>query len=204
MDNLSIYNAVRQVPEEAKKNITGGRLKGMTDINPMWRIKVLTEQFGSVGFGWYYTIDKQWIEQSPTGEQAAFCNISLYIKMDGEWSAPINGTGGSMFIANESKGKYTDDECFKKALTDAISVACKAIGIGADIYWEKDSTKYTTRTQQPTPQPTTDDALSLALDDVRRATTRAEVIQINNNWAAYKNNETFRAACNAKYQSLSL
>ena len=29
------------------------------------------------------------------------------------------------------------------ALTDAISVACKLIGIGANVYWEKDATKYT-------------------------------------------------------------
>lgn len=29
------------------------------------------------------------------------------------------------------------------AYTDALSVACKALGIGADIYWSKDKTKYT-------------------------------------------------------------
>lgn len=28
------------------------------------------------------------------------------------------------------------------ATTDAISVACKQLGIGADIYWDKDKTKY--------------------------------------------------------------
>ena len=45
-DNMRIYNAVREVPKEARKPITAGRLKGMTDINPMWRIKKLTELFG--------------------------------------------------------------------------------------------------------------------------------------------------------------
>ncbi|HCC35130.1 MAG TPA: hypothetical protein DEQ02_05645 [Ruminococcaceae bacterium] len=34
------------------------------------------------------------------------------------------------------------DECFKMALTDAISVSCKALGFGADVYWDKDRTKY--------------------------------------------------------------
>ena len=43
MDNLYIYNRARSVPEEAKKQITAGRLKGMTDINPLFRIKTLTE-----------------------------------------------------------------------------------------------------------------------------------------------------------------
>ena len=28
------------------------------------------------------------------------------------------------------------------ALTDAISVACKALGVGANIYWDSDRTKY--------------------------------------------------------------
>ena len=45
MNNLELYDKFRQVPETAKKNIGGGRLKGMTDINPMWRIKTLTEEF---------------------------------------------------------------------------------------------------------------------------------------------------------------
>ena len=35
MDNLKIYNSVREVPEEAKKLIQAGNIKGFTDINPM-------------------------------------------------------------------------------------------------------------------------------------------------------------------------
>ena len=37
------------------------------------------------------------------------------------------------------------------ALTDAISVACKALGMGADVYWEKDNTKYNQPNGQPAP-----------------------------------------------------
>lgn len=51
MGNLDIYNVVRSVPSEAQKPILAGRLKGMTDVNPMWRIKTLTELFGACGFG---------------------------------------------------------------------------------------------------------------------------------------------------------
>ena len=28
---------------------------------------------------------------------------------------------------------YTSDECYKMALTDALSVACKALGVAADV-----------------------------------------------------------------------
>ena len=141
---LKIYNAVRQVPENAKKPIRGGRLSGMTDINPMWRIKTLTEQFGVCGIGWKYVITDKRLEQGANGEIAAFVDIDLYVKVDGEWSEPIPGTGGSSFVAKERNGMYTSDECFKMALTDALSVACKALGFAADVYWDKDRTKYDT------------------------------------------------------------
>ena len=144
MDNLKIYNTVREVPPEAKKNIAGGRLKGMTDINPMWRIKKLTEVFGACGIGWKYEIVEKWIETAMAKDEiTANVIINLYIRdEDGKWSDPIPGIGGSMLVASERSGLYVNDECYKMALTDAISVACKALGMGADVYWEKDTTKY--------------------------------------------------------------
>ena len=148
--NLSIYERVRNVPEEAKKAIEAGRLKGKNDINPMWRIKKLTEVFGPAGFGWYTEIVRTWTEASESGEMAVFVDIHLFVKKDGEWSRPIFGNGGNRLIANEKKYEngqyvlvpYLDDDAYKKAYTDAISVAAKALGIGADVYFEKDVTKY--------------------------------------------------------------
>lgn len=143
--NMELYNRFGKTPKEAQKPIGAGRLKGMTDINPMFRIKSLTEEFGPVGFGWYYEITNKWLEQGADGVVAAFVDINLYVKYNGEWSKPIQGTGGSAFVAKETKGLYTDDEAYKKALTDAISIACKSLGMCADIYYSKDSkfgTKY--------------------------------------------------------------
>ena len=145
---LTIYNKVRAVPSEAQKPIQGGRLKGMTDINPMWRIKALTELFGPCGIGWKYTITDKRLENGGNDEISAFVDINLYIKHEGEWSEAIPGTGGSMFVTKESRGLYTSDECFKMALTDAISVSCKSLGVGADVYWNKDRTKYSTKGDQ--------------------------------------------------------
>lgn len=153
-DNMRIYDAVRAVPEEAKRAITAGRLKGKTDINPMWRIKALTEQFGPCGDGWGYTIDRLWIEEGAKGEKCAFAMISLWYKLeDGTRSEPVVGVGGNMLVANEKSGLYTSDECYKMALTDAISVACKALGFGADVYWGADRTKYTSVKTEPQSDP---------------------------------------------------
>ena len=143
MDNMSIYEMVKEVPKDAQKEIQAGRLKGMTDINPMWRIEKLTEVFGVCGIGWYTEITNKWIEEGAGGEKCAFVQINLFVKVDGEWSKPIEGIGGSSFIASQKSGLYTSDECYKMAYTDAISVACKALGFGANIYWKKkNETKY--------------------------------------------------------------
>lgn len=147
MGNMDIYNAVSTVPGSAQKRITGGRLNGMTDINPMWRIRELTELFGPCGIGWKYKIVREWLEIASTGEVAAFVDIELQYKItqDADWSEPIPGTGGSKFVAAEKGNNLrASDECYKMALTDAISVACKALGFGADIYWAAGRTKYNT------------------------------------------------------------
>lgn len=148
MNNMELYEKVRKCPDNALKKIQAGRLKDKSDINPMWRIKTLTENFGTCGIGWYYDITRQWLEQGANGEISAFCNIDLYIKVGDEWSKPIQGTGGSAFIAKEKAGLYTSDECYKMALTDALSVACKALGFAADVYWGSDSTKYSAQREQ--------------------------------------------------------
>lgn len=140
---MDLYERFRAVPDTAKREIGAGRLKGKTDINPMWRIKALTESFGPCGIGWKYKIIREWMEPGANGEIAAFMDIELFYKLDGQWSEAIPGTGGSAFVAKERAGLYTSDECYKMALTDAISVACKSLGIGADVYWQADSTKYT-------------------------------------------------------------
>ena len=140
MKNMDIYEASRAVPEEAQKQFSNGSFSG-TDINPMWRIKKLTELFGACGIGWYYEVLS---ERSETygGTVMAIVDINLYIKVDGEWSKPIYGTGGNQLVKETSKGLKPSDEGYKMALTDALSVAAKALGIGADIYFSKDKTKY--------------------------------------------------------------
>jgi len=178
--NLSIYESVREVPKEAKKEIEAGRLKGKHDINPMWRIKKLTEVFGPAGFGWYTEIVRTWTEASESGEMAVFVDINLYVKKDGEWSRPIFGNGGNKLIANEKKYEngqqvyipYLDDDAYKKAYTDAISVAAKALGVGADVYFEKDKGKYASETKsvsEPVAQAPTKPVLSSRGRDWRAA-----------------------------------
>lgn len=142
-NNLTLYEKFRSVPETAQKTIQGGKLNGFTDINPMWRIKMLTEEFGECGFGWYYEEVERW-KESAADETVCFMKIHLYIRRGQEWSRPIVGIGGSKLATLVRNRSQIDlnDEAYKMALTDAISIACKALGMGADIYYAKDRTKY--------------------------------------------------------------
>ena len=155
MDNMGIYDKVKVCPPNALRTIQAGKLKGKSDINPMWRIKTLTEQFGPCGVGWKLSNVKYWTEPGASGEVSAWCSMLLHIKVDGQWSEGIEGVGGSMLV-NTEKGKLvTNDEAYKMANTDAISVCCKLLGFAADVYWEADRTKYDAHTEQlpPAQQP---------------------------------------------------
>lgn len=154
MDKMKVYNKLKHTDKNAQKKITGGRLNGFTDINPMFRIKKLTEVFGMYGEGWYFEIlNKQIVNGGAIAndngiftEQKAFVDILLFVKLEnGEWSKGAFGTGGASFVSNEKSGQYTNDECFKMALTDAIGGACKLFGMSADIYYSQDTSKYPTQ-----------------------------------------------------------
>lgn len=147
-----IYNKLKQPPKWALKPIAGGRLKGKTDINPQWRYEALDSIFGLCGDGWKYELIDFFTLPGADGEVAAFARINLYIKQNDVWLDPIPGFGGSMLVSKEKNGLVTSDEAYKMAITDALSVACKMIGVGADIYkglW--DGAKYQQTPQQPQP-----------------------------------------------------
>ena len=149
-ENKKFYDRFRKPPETALKPIRAGRLKGMTDINPQWRIEALTEMFGPVGSGWYTEIVSAKIDQGADDVIVATVIVNLYYLNGENWSAPVTGIGGSLFTAKESAGLRTSDEAFKMAETDAISVCCKKLGIAADIYWQHGSKYSAPAAPEPT------------------------------------------------------
>ena len=139
-NNLEIFNFARVVPDMAKKEIKAGKLKGYTNINPQWRLEKLTELFGPVGFGWVIENIKYWTTEG-VGECVMWCSLDLKVCWNGQWSQPINGIGGSK-LYGKGQGDGINEECAKMCQTDAISVACKNLGIAADVYYGLDDTKY--------------------------------------------------------------
>lgn len=218
MGNLDYYNKLKVVPQEALRQIQSGRLRGKHDINPMWRIKAMTEQFGVCGIGWKYVITKQWAETFGS-EVKAYCNIDLFIKVNGEWSDAIQGTGGSSEVSMENKGAYVSDECYKMALTDALSVAMKALGVAADVYFEAGKniididSKYDTQdsraaqqpaAQQPaSPQYHTND-LNEGLAYLSRCVSKDNLLWVIQHYQPLCSNTQFMQAVSAKKKQLGI
>jgi hypothetical protein len=176
MSNLDIWNKFNRPPREALKTIKGGRLAGMSDINPQWRLRAMTEVFGPCGKGWTYDITKLWTEPGPEGAVMAFAQVNLVIY--GEFGKVVPGIGGSMMVAQEKGGLRANDECYKMAVTDALSVAMKALGVAADVYmglW--DGTKYS---EAPTaPHTPSDGAMeSLEVDQQTQVKDVAEEVKV--------------------------
>lgn len=156
MSNLEIWNQFCKPPATALREIEAGRLKGKSDINPQWRIKAMTEVFGVCGVGWKYKIVRLWKETGAHDEVMAFAEIKLYTKLYTKvdkfagiehkipvWSEPIPGVGGHFFTVKEKGGMHNNDECWKMAITDALSVAMKQLGVASSVYegmW--DGSKY--------------------------------------------------------------
>jgi hypothetical protein len=162
MENMELWNKVKQPPASALKKITGGRLSGKTDINPQWRYEAMTENFGICGIGWYFTVDNKWVDDGSEGQKFAFADITLYVKIDGEWSKGIPASGGSMLIEKEKNGLHANDEAFKMSITDALGTAMKMLGLAADIYAGKwDGSKY-----KDAPEPAKEEITAKAEEDV--------------------------------------
>jgi hypothetical protein len=143
MSKMVIWDQVSKPPASALKTIGAGRLKGMSDINPQWRYQAMTDVFGPCGIGWRYDIKRLWTEPGTDGQMLAFSEIALFFLTESGWSFAVPGIGGSMLVAKEKSGLHSSDEAYKMATTDALSVAMKMLGVGADVYMGRwDGSKY--------------------------------------------------------------
>lgn len=141
---MELWDQLKHVSPGMLKCISGGNLNGKSDINPVWRFQALTERFGPCGIGWTVKEVERWTNEC-AGEVGAFVKVHLsYLMTDDilgdRWSEPVEGIGGSK-LCGKGRGDGLNDEAWKMATTDAISVACKSLGMAADVYTGKQSHK---------------------------------------------------------------
>jgi hypothetical protein len=140
---LATWDRLKTPPPTALKKISGGRLKGMSDINPQWRYQALTAEYGPCGIGWKYQIAEKWTEPGPEGQVFCFVIVHLFVRRgEAEWSEAIPAFGGSMLVEAEHNGLHASDEAYKMATTDALGTAAKMLGVAADVYLGLQDSKY--------------------------------------------------------------
>lgn len=149
------FEKVRQVPPSALKQISAGRLRGKSDINPQWKIEAMTEVYGVCGEGWYHELVEDKVIPMDDGQIMLFMKVNVYIRdREGNWSKPIQGFGGDYIAKKESGGIHLNDEAYKMCYTDALGNALKSLGIANDVYrgfW--DGSKYNRPTEAPADAP---------------------------------------------------
>ena len=174
------YENLASPPADAVKQITGGKLKGFSDINPQWRYEALTQEFGLCGVGWKFEIANTFTEPIPaTQELMIFVQVNLYVKEGEAWSEPIPGFGGDFLIVKDKNGIHGNDEGYKMAITDALGSAAKVIGVAADIYRGRMESKYSRPAAPPAPKPQAPKA-PRKVDSLRAIAAAAKEIGVTN------------------------
>jgi hypothetical protein len=140
-ENMMITNAMEMFkrfwtpPVTAIKKIIGGRLKGFSSIDPIWRYECFTDMFGLFGDGWWYEIvSTETISPEEVKESLVVVTINFFYKVNGIKSEPLVAFGASKLVADESNGLRLSDEAHKGALTDALGVVACRLGVGGAVY----------------------------------------------------------------------
>lgn len=145
-ENTALWNELRSTPDEYLKKFTrGGGFSGKS-IDPVYRIRRLTERFGPCGKGWGFIQEDQWTDGG-SGAYCVYIRGHLWYMLDGERYQTCSHTGGT----NTDRAP---DEAYKMAETDALGKCCVDIGLAVDVYMgEHDGDKYQVPEGAPTNRP---------------------------------------------------
>lgn len=131
MSNLHLWNSVCTTDPNSTKRVN--QRGGFTAIDAYSQIQKATETFGPAGVGWGWEIkDFQYL---PNDTMVA--HIRLWHK-DG---AGFDVCGQASLYSG--RDRHPDNDCAKKALTDAITKGLSYLGFNADVFLGKfDDNKY--------------------------------------------------------------
>ncbi|WP_199235166.1 hypothetical protein [Azospirillum sp. TSA6c] len=152
--NTALWDRLKRTDPKATKPFTkSGGFRG-TQIDPTYRLQLMTEVLGPVGQGWGYVEDDLKISHD-----MAFSKVRVWYVPDGasaaqwpegwretypanaRWTGPQWG-GTEMMPERSGKAKPTD-ECLKMSITDALGKCLLQLGLAADVYMGQfDDSKY--------------------------------------------------------------
>lgn len=141
-DNAALWNILKRTDPKATKAFQrAGGFRG-TQIDPAWRLQMMTEVFGPVGYGWGFE-QVEWT----IAERMIFICARVWISDPADrerkfYTGPQWG-GTELVRKNRDGSERPDDESFKMSMTDAIGKCFLQLGLAADIYLGQfDDSKY--------------------------------------------------------------
>lgn len=131
MTNKRYWDQLKVTNPDFTKKINKG-FGEITTIDPMWQIGKMTEVFGPCGIGWGWDCKYIYTETN------VFAEVTVWLENKSQNYGPVS----SVQSINKTNGKL-DDECTKKAMTDALTKALSHAGMSADVFLGlHDSSKY--------------------------------------------------------------
>lgn len=122
MTNKRYWDQLKTTDPRFTKKINKG-FGDLTTIDPMYQIMKMTEVFGPCGIGWGWSANYTYTEAN------VFAEVSIWV----ETPVQIYGPVSSVQSLHKTNGKL-DDECTKKAMTDALTKALSHVGVSADVF----------------------------------------------------------------------
>ena len=122
MTNKRYWDQLKTTDPRFTKKINKG-FGDLTTIDPMYQIMKMTEVFGPCGIGWGWSANYTYTEAN------VFAEVSIWL----ETPLQIYGPVSSVQSLHKTNGKL-DDECTKKAMTDALTKALSHVGVSADVF----------------------------------------------------------------------
>jgi len=143
--NLELWNHFCETDKNFTREFTRGKFTG-TAINPTYIARRLTERFGPCGQGWRLNVLRvdtvtgapifvDWCD-TPVGHTVlAVVQGRLAYYENGEWHQTGEQYGQTTMVGQRFDGSlFTDEESFKKSVTDCLAKCAAMLGVSADIY----------------------------------------------------------------------
>lgn len=164
MSNLDLWNKVCKTdPNHTKKVNQRG---GFTAIDAHYQIQCATKEFGPIGVGWGYIVEKMELHQS-----LAVVYVTL-------WHGNRDNTFGPILGCAEMFGKRADSDAPKKATTDGITKGLSQLGFNADVFLGKfDDNKYVAELNAEKAKPVLNDNAKAWIKAVRADSAAAGQIK---------------------------
>ena len=146
-DKMALWNVLKRTDPKATKPFQrAGGFRG-TQIDPAWRLQMMTEVFGPIGMGWGWE-QLEWT----IAERMVFICCRVWISDPVSEKKFYTGPqwGGTELVRRNRDGtERPDDEAFKMSMTDAIGKCFLQLGLAADIYLGQfDDSKYREESEQ--------------------------------------------------------